>query len=78
MMLVSGPFEKIAYSGLGDFKLNTKVFQKKSNVFMLGGGTGITPLISITQASVRSNDGLIINLLYSNKTRGDILYSDYL
>ena len=51
---------------------------KKKNVFMLGGGTGINPLISIAQASVRSNDGLNINILYSSKTIDDILSLDIL
>jgi len=35
---------------------------------MLAAGTGITPLFSIAQASVRAKDGVKIDLLYSNKT----------
>ena len=55
-----------------------KNLTKKKKVFMVGGGTGINPLISIAQASVRSNDGLIINILYSSKTANDILCLDIL
>ena len=45
---------------------------------MLAGGSGITPIFSIAQASTLGKDGLEIHLLYSNKTRNDILIEDKL
>ena len=45
---------------------------------MLGAGTGITPLYSIAQASVKSHDSIEIKLIYSNKTKDDILCKDLL
>ena len=75
-VLVEGPFGKLSYHGMGgEFRLlGKKMFKKK--LMMLGAGTGITPLFSIAQASVKSKDNLSINLIYSNKTIGDILCKD--
>ena len=39
---------------------------------LLAGGTGITPLFSIAQASILAKDGMTIMLLVSNKTKNDI------
>ena len=65
---MEGPYGKMRYHGNGDFQLFKEKAYGKKHIFMLGGGTGITPLYSIAQASVRCKDGVKINLLYSNKT----------
>ena len=51
---------------------------QKKKVALLAGGSGITPIFSIAQASTLSQDGLEIWLLYSNKTKKDILLKDQL
>jgi len=45
----------------------------KTNIFLCAGGSGLTPLLSIAQASVLSNDGVKMTLIFSNKTKDDIM-----
>ena len=40
---------------------------------LIAGGTGITPMYSIALASLLGRENLEIKLLYSNKTKNDIL-----
>ncbi len=47
--------------------------QEKKKVGLIAGGSGITPMLSIAQASLLADDGLEINFVYSNKTKDDIL-----
>ena len=57
-MLIDGPYGKVRYIGNGTFQINKEKMYGKQRVFMLGGGTGINPLFSIAQASVRAKDGV--------------------
>jgi ferredoxin-NADP reductase len=50
-----------------------KQLPNKTKVGLIAGGTGITPLFSIAQASCLANDKLNIKLIYSNKTKKDVL-----
>ena len=47
--------------------------RRKKKFAMLAAGTGINPLLSIAQASILSCDGVEIVIIYSNKTKNDIL-----
>ena len=46
-IMCEGPFGKIKYKGYGDFELLGEPLSKKTNLGLIGGGTGITPLLSI-------------------------------
>ena len=68
------PAGKIKYLGFGDFNLFKRPFKhRKTKIGLIAGGSGITPLYSIAQASIYADDGLEIVLLFSNKTKADII-----
>ena len=73
MVTFEGPMGKLQYHGYGKFIYLRKDLEQKTSLGLLAAGTGITPLFSVAQASILSNDGLDIKLLYSNKTEDDIL-----
>ena len=74
MLTCEGPIGKINYRGWGDFTFMKKQIEPKVNkVILNAAGTGITPMLSIAQASSLAKDGLQIFFLYSNKTKDDIL-----
>ena len=50
--------------------------KKKTRIGLIAGGTGITPMFSVAQAIVLSNDLPLITFLFSNKTKDDILCKD--
>ena len=68
-----GPFGNMKYEGWGVFKLKGVPLHEKKKVGLIAGGSGITPMLSIAQASLLADDGLEINFVYSNKTKDDIL-----
>lgn len=72
-ILCEGPFGKLRYFGYGDFHYMKKQLPNKTKVGLIAGGTGITPLFSLAQASCLANDKLNIKLIYSNKTKKDVL-----
>lgn len=49
------------------------MLKPKTKIFLCAGGSGITPHFSIAQASVLAKDGVQVTLIYSNKTKDDIL-----
>jgi ferredoxin-NADP reductase len=67
------PLGNIKYLGYGIFEHNFTVLKRKSLIGLLAAGSGITPLYSIAQASAMSNDNVKLNLVYSAKTKHDIL-----
>jgi NAD(P)H-flavin reductase len=81
-----GPLGKILYYGDGYFHLCNKEEEKPrtlklrhfSKIGMLCGGTGITPIYQILQAAHQNNDTAEFTLLYSNKTKSDIIFKDEL
>lgn len=77
-VMVEGPIGLVRYHGFGKFLLKKKELAPKKKLFLLGGGSGLTPLLSIAQASTFAKDGLDIILLYSNKTKDDILCQEEL
>ena len=65
--------------GYGHFKYMGKFIpQRKMRVGFVCGGTGITPLFSMMQASVLAKDGVKYHFLTSNKCKDDILYDNEL
>jgi len=72
-ILCEGPVGKLKYHGNGEFKYMAKTIPDKKWIGLIAGGTGITPCYSIAAASVLANDGMDVKLVFSNKTKGDIL-----
>lgn len=52
------PKGQIKFYGFGFFIINNKTIRNIKKVLMLAAGTGLTPMISIVQASTFLNDGL--------------------
>jgi ferredoxin-NADP reductase len=73
-----GPVGKLKYFGNGTFEKFGVPLENKTKIGLIAGGTGITPMLSIAQASLLSGEGFKISMLYSNKTLGDILCKDIL
>ena len=74
---MEGPKGLLFYEGHGNFLLRRKPIVKRK-IGLIAGGTGITPCFQIVQASTFGQDGIPIVLLYSNKTKDDILLKDEL
>uniref|UniRef100_A0A0N5A2U2 NADH-cytochrome b5 reductase n=1 Tax=Parastrongyloides trichosuri TaxID=131310 RepID=A0A0N5A2U2_PARTI len=79
-VIVSGPYGFITYLSNGYFNIKT---QKKtiqfSNLYMIAGGSGITPMYQLIKCILRDkNDKTNITLLYSNKKKDDIILRDKL
>merc|ERR1711920_876672 len=75
---ISGPIGVNEYLGKGTFKLPGRTIATKS-VGMLAGGTGLTPMLQVVQASLRDPaDQTKFSLIYANKTEDDILCKDLL
>lgn len=75
---VIGPLGVNEYLGRGMFKLPGRTITVKQ-VGMLAGGTGITPMLQVVQASFRdASDTTVFSLIYANKTEDDILCRDLL
>lgn len=75
-ILCSGPVGKTKYRGWGKMNMMKDELKTKKHIFLVAGGTGITPWISIIQAAVLAQDGCKFTLIDSNKTKEDILCKD--
>ena len=70
---LSGPFGLVEYKGEGLFTWKGKSF-KCTQVGMIAGGTGITPMLQVINAIIKDpKDTTKISLLYANQTEEDIL-----
>lgn len=49
--------------------------EKRRHLVLIGGGSGITPLMSILQSALRVETGTRISLLYGNRRAADIIFS---
>ena len=58
----------------GHFKLDINKVKEKSNYFFIGAGSGITPLISMIESLLKTNDHTICHLFYGSRTVGTIIY----
>eukprot|EP00747_Dinoflagellata_sp_TGD_P030246 gnl/TRDRNA2_/TRDRNA2_134496_c0_seq1.p1 gnl/TRDRNA2_/TRDRNA2_134496_c0~~gnl/TRDRNA2_/TRDRNA2_134496_c0_seq1.p1 ORF type:complete len:318 (+),score=54.13 gnl/TRDRNA2_/TRDRNA2_134496_c0_seq1:100-1053(+) len=75
---ITGPIGVLQALGSGQFKLPGRTITVK-RVGMMAGGTGITPMLQLLQATLRdSSDKTTYSLIYANKTEQDILVRDYL
>jgi len=75
---ISGPVGVHEYQGKGKFKHMGKI-KEVSEVGMLAGGTGLTPMMQVVQTALRDPaDTCKFTLLYANKTEDDILCRDML
>lgn len=63
----------IRYLGQGKLMLKKNMLKPKTKIFLCAGGSGITPMLSIAQAIVLSKDNVEVTLIFSNKTKDDIL-----
>jgi len=77
-ILVEGPVGKVKYFGDGKFQFKKKELKKKSKVGLIAGGSGITPMYSIAQAASLAKEGLDVRMIFSNKTKDDILCKEQL
>ena len=69
-----GPIGKLKYQGRGKFNFMKKEpFVGKTKICLLAGGTGITPCLSVAQASLLAGEGYEVKLINCNKTKEDIL-----
>jgi NAD(P)H-flavin reductase len=74
---VEGPIGLMRYYGNGRFaRIKKELSNLKTKVGLIAGGTGITPILSVIQAAVLSGDNIELNILYTNKTKNDILCQD--
>lgn len=64
----------IRYLGFGKVQFKKEVLEhKKNKIGLVAGGSGITPMYAIAQASAYAKDGVEVTLLFTNKTKDDIL-----
>jgi len=78
-IMCEGPIGKLKYLGYGEFIMQKKPLKhKKNKIGLLAAGSGITPMYAIAQASALGQDGAEVKLIFSNKTKDDILCKDYL
>uniref|UniRef100_A0AAF5DCA3 NADH-cytochrome b5 reductase n=1 Tax=Strongyloides stercoralis TaxID=6248 RepID=A0AAF5DCA3_STRER len=75
-LVVSGPFGFITYLSNGFFNIKTqKKIVKFSELAMIAGGSGITPMYQLIKCILfDNNDKTKITLLYSNKKSQDIIH----
>eukprot|EP00397_Hematodinium_sp_SG-2012_P043422 GEMP01048263.1.p1 GENE.GEMP01048263.1~~GEMP01048263.1.p1 ORF type:complete len:357 (+),score=52.22 GEMP01048263.1:123-1193(+) len=74
-----GPVGLIQYFGRGIFRIPGNPKMEVEHVGMLAGGTGITPMLQILQASLADDyDRVKFSLIYANKMEDDILVRDRL
>lgn len=75
---VQGPLGVNEYLGRGTFKLPGRTVSV-TQVGMLAGGTGLTPMLQVVQAALRDpGDTCKFSLIYANKTEDDILCREML
>ncbi|XP_034019062.1 NADH-cytochrome b5 reductase 3-like [Thalassophryne amazonica] len=74
-----GPSGLLVYKGKGVFaiqsdKKSPAEIKKATNVGMIAGGTGITPMLQLIQAVMKDHqDPTVCHLLFANQTEKDIL-----
>jgi len=76
-----GPTGLLEYYGKGCIKYpgSPAPHKKVKHIGMIAGGTGITPMLQILQASLADpSDTTTFSLIYGNKTQDDILVRDFL
>ena len=67
-----GPVGYLKYLGHGKIWCAGKDLPTKNTIFLVLGGTGITPGLSIAQAGINGKDDVKFHLVWSNKTKKDL------
>lgn len=62
---------------LGNFYVDTDK-DKQRHIILIGGGSGVTPLIGILKTILHGEPQSIISFIYANKTADDIIYKKQL
>lgn len=75
---MDGPKGRLEYEGHGNFNISKKAITGKKKIGCVAGGTGITPVFQVIQASLLNNDGCELSLVFGNRTTQDILLKDEL
>ncbi|KAI8640057.1 hypothetical protein BD408DRAFT_391226 [Parasitella parasitica] len=69
-----GPIGEIEYLGNGDFSINNKLYHGIEQIGMIAGGTGITPMWQLIQASVKDVKRPYISLIYCAQSIDEIIF----
>jgi len=78
-IVMTGPTGMIEYNGKGVFSVSRKPREQKTEVGMIAGGTGITPMLQIINDVLNNpEDQTKLSLLFANQTEDDILCRDEL
>ena len=64
-------------SPLGNFTYSATE-NKSSQLLLIAGGSGITPMMSILKTALSETENVVINLLYVNNTKADIIFKEEL
>jgi len=71
---VKGPVGHIKYSGRGNFSIDKKDLPKVKKMTLLGGGTGVAPMLQLIVAVLAdAGDDTELSFIYANKTEDDVL-----
>lgn len=58
---------------MGSFVLSDQAMNAK-HIFLFGGGSGVTPLLSIAKTVLHQNTGTKVNLIYANRDQESIIF----
>jgi len=74
-ILMEGPVGRLTYRGNNTFFMKQKKREfRVTKLGLIAGGSGLTPLFEVMDAIYRAKEqGISVNMLYSNKTEADIL-----
>jgi len=76
---LKGPIGHIEYMGKGTFKFGGKDEVTAKHVGMICGGTGITPMFQVVQASLRDpEDKTCFHLIYANRSTEGVMLEEEL
>ena len=71
---VKGPVGHIKYAGRGLFKIDGKDLPRVKRMTLLGGGTGVAPMLQLIVAVLAdADDETELSFIYANKTEDDVL-----
>jgi NAD(P)H-flavin reductase len=73
IMLMEGPKGRLTYEGKGNFTIAKKQVLGRKKIGCVAGGTGITPVYQVIQASLLNKDKCQLSLVFGNRTTEDIL-----
>jgi len=76
-----GPLGKLTYHNYGQFEIHNNIFSKlakphmkRTNIGLIAGGSGITPMLQIIRSVAKKNEkDTNVHFLYANVTLEDIL-----